>query len=265
VGDLLAALASYSQRHFLRMDRLARSAFLLDYTLGAMRVYLGEDAADGASRGALPAESRQSPRNMVSDGDAGAQQGQEGRQQQQHRQSRMANGHARPHEQTNGNSHPGSASSSDAEFGGHDHEVLASAAQRADSPEPVHIGPEGAVSGQKHRAETAAEPQRVKRKRQNAEAGNTGNDAGVGDDDDGGGDEDEAEPAVGAEGVDDAEQPQGARNAVRKAAANRKKKQRKKRKAKATAAAAGGGGAGKLKTSDGGKARKARRSTRTPG
>ena len=270
MGDLLAALASYSQRHFQRMDRLARSAFLLDYTLGAMRVYIGEDTAEGAKDGG---DGQEATRDSVLDGDAGVQQGQEGQQQQQqHRHPRMANGHARPHEQTNGNSHLGSASSSDAEFGGHDNEVLDSVAQRADSPEPVHLGPSVAVSGHKHRAEVDAEPENAKRKRRKAEAGNAGSDAGVaGDDDNEDGDDDEAEPAVGAEGIDEAEHAKDATNAARKAAANRKKKQKKKRrKAKATAVAAscGGGeedGSAKPTTTADGKARKARRTTRTPG
>lgn len=36
--DLLEALLSYTQRHFVRMDRLVRSTFLLDYTLASMNV-----------------------------------------------------------------------------------------------------------------------------------------------------------------------------------------------------------------------------------
>ena len=43
--DLLEALASYTQRHFVRIDRLVRSSFLLDYTLASMNVILPE--ADG--------------------------------------------------------------------------------------------------------------------------------------------------------------------------------------------------------------------------
>lgn len=38
MGEIMEGLASYSQRHFARIDRLARSAFLLDYTLAAMKV-----------------------------------------------------------------------------------------------------------------------------------------------------------------------------------------------------------------------------------
>lgn len=43
--DLLEALASYTQRHFVRIDRLVRSSFLLDYTLASMNVMMPE--ADG--------------------------------------------------------------------------------------------------------------------------------------------------------------------------------------------------------------------------
>lgn len=48
--DLLEALASYTQRHFVRVDRLVRSSFLLDYTLASMNVVMPEEAglsADG--------------------------------------------------------------------------------------------------------------------------------------------------------------------------------------------------------------------------
>lgn len=38
VGEIMEGLASYSQRHFARVDRLARSTYLLDYTLAAMKV-----------------------------------------------------------------------------------------------------------------------------------------------------------------------------------------------------------------------------------
>ena len=37
VGEIMEGLASYSQRHFARVDRLARSTYLLDYTLAAMK------------------------------------------------------------------------------------------------------------------------------------------------------------------------------------------------------------------------------------
>ncbi|KAL0028929.1 hypothetical protein WJX77_006509 [Trebouxia sp. C0004] len=40
--DLVEALASYTQRHFARMDRLVRSSFLLDYTLASMNVLMPE-------------------------------------------------------------------------------------------------------------------------------------------------------------------------------------------------------------------------------
>lgn len=45
--DLLEALASYTQRHFVRIDRLVRSSFLLDYTLSSMNVIMPE--ADGST------------------------------------------------------------------------------------------------------------------------------------------------------------------------------------------------------------------------
>ena len=45
VGEVMEGLASYSQRHFARIDRLARSAFLLDYTLAAMKVRLSRTCA----------------------------------------------------------------------------------------------------------------------------------------------------------------------------------------------------------------------------
>ena len=41
--DLLEALASYTQRHFVRVDRLVRSSFLLDYTLASMNVLMPEE------------------------------------------------------------------------------------------------------------------------------------------------------------------------------------------------------------------------------
>ena len=47
--DLLEALLSYTQRHFVRMDRLVRSTFLLDYTLASMNVLtpnVGTDSAE---------------------------------------------------------------------------------------------------------------------------------------------------------------------------------------------------------------------------
>lgn len=40
MGEIMEGLASYSTRHFARIDRLARSAFLLDYTLAAMKVHV---------------------------------------------------------------------------------------------------------------------------------------------------------------------------------------------------------------------------------
>ena len=45
--DLLEALASYTQRHFVRIDRLVRSSFLLDYTLASMNVSMPEADGDG--------------------------------------------------------------------------------------------------------------------------------------------------------------------------------------------------------------------------
>ena len=44
--DLVEALASYTQRHFVRMDRLVRSSFLLDYTLASMNVVMPEAGPD---------------------------------------------------------------------------------------------------------------------------------------------------------------------------------------------------------------------------
>lgn len=43
VQDLLEALVSYTQRHFVRIDRLVRSSFLLDYTLASMNVIMPEE------------------------------------------------------------------------------------------------------------------------------------------------------------------------------------------------------------------------------
>jgi len=44
--DLVEALASYTQRHFARMDRLVRSSFLLDYTLASVNVLMPEEAPE---------------------------------------------------------------------------------------------------------------------------------------------------------------------------------------------------------------------------
>lgn len=44
--DLLEALLSYTQRHFVRMDRLVRSTFLLDYTLASMNVLMPDVGTD---------------------------------------------------------------------------------------------------------------------------------------------------------------------------------------------------------------------------
>ena len=44
--DLVEALASYTQRHFVRMDRLVRSTFLLDYTLASMNVLMPSAGTD---------------------------------------------------------------------------------------------------------------------------------------------------------------------------------------------------------------------------
>ena len=46
--DLLEALLSYTQRHFVRMDRLVRSTFLLDYTLASMNVLMPNVGSDSA-------------------------------------------------------------------------------------------------------------------------------------------------------------------------------------------------------------------------
>lgn len=45
--DLVEALLSYTQRHFVRMDRLVRSTFLLDYTLTSMNVLMPSVGTDG--------------------------------------------------------------------------------------------------------------------------------------------------------------------------------------------------------------------------
>lgn len=47
-ADLVEALLSYTQRHFVRMDRLVRSTFLLDYTLASMNVLTPNVGTDGA-------------------------------------------------------------------------------------------------------------------------------------------------------------------------------------------------------------------------
>lgn len=47
--DVVEALLSYTQRHFVRMDRLVRSTFLLDYTLASMNVLMPNVGADSAS------------------------------------------------------------------------------------------------------------------------------------------------------------------------------------------------------------------------
>ena len=51
--DLVEALASYTQRHFTRIDRLVRSSFLLDYTLASMNVLMPEAESDAAAADAL--------------------------------------------------------------------------------------------------------------------------------------------------------------------------------------------------------------------
>lgn len=61
--DLVEALASYTQRHFVRIDRLVRSSFLLDYTLASMNVIMPE--ADGMDAQSIP---------MIDDTDASLQQ-----------------------------------------------------------------------------------------------------------------------------------------------------------------------------------------------
>lgn len=51
--DLVEALASYTQRHFVRMDRLVRSSFLLDYTLASMNVLMPEEDSEVLAANAL--------------------------------------------------------------------------------------------------------------------------------------------------------------------------------------------------------------------
>lgn len=238
VGDLLEALASYSQRHFQRMDRLARSAFLLDYTLGSNRVYLGEAAAEGGA-GGQPGEDL-AVRGQAEGGTAAeAAPGQD-------RAPRMANGHAQPHEQTNG--HTQSASSSDAEFGGHD--PTASAAGMADSREPVHLGSEVVDELSRQDTEQQAEPRTAKRKRRKVDTA-----IGNGETGDGDGDavDDDAQQAGAAEAMDDdggdAEHAEAGADAAGRAratgpscglpegSAKQKRKKKKKRKKISTAAA----------------------------
>ncbi|MFS8019061.1 putative small-subunit processome, Utp13 protein [Helianthus anomalus] len=38
IGELLEGLILYSQRHYIKIDRLERSTFLLDYTLNGMSI-----------------------------------------------------------------------------------------------------------------------------------------------------------------------------------------------------------------------------------
>lgn len=47
IGELLEGIMPYSQRHFSRIDRLERSAYLLDYTLTSMSVIEPEVGAGG--------------------------------------------------------------------------------------------------------------------------------------------------------------------------------------------------------------------------
>lgn len=51
--DLVEALASYTQRHFARIDRLVRSSFLLDYTLASMNVLMPEADNDALAADVL--------------------------------------------------------------------------------------------------------------------------------------------------------------------------------------------------------------------
>ncbi len=62
--DLVEALSSYTQRHFVRMDRLVRSSFLLDYTLASMNVLMPEVEAD-----AVAANDLDEPEKLVTDVD----------------------------------------------------------------------------------------------------------------------------------------------------------------------------------------------------
>ncbi len=273
VGSLLEGLASYSQRHFQRMDRLARSAFLLDYTLGSIRVYLGEDAADTSTdgqRGEGTAVGQQPEGSTGADPAASTAADQDA---QQARPPRAANGHARPHEQTNGHSHPQSASSSDAEFGGHDVGGPVAGAAAADIREPVHLGTEtnDDASTQQDAVEQAEPKQRAKRKRRkvdmtatDAERGDDGaDDAGgsdaqqaAGDDaaDDAGGDVEDAATPVDA-GQPSAPGSRGGR--ADGAGAKKRKKKKKRRKAVETPPAEAS--SAKASTADAGTARKAKR------
>jgi len=266
VGSLLEGLASYSQRHFQRMDRLARSAFLLDFTLGSIRVYLGEDAADnvaGGQHGEGTAVGRQLEGSAGADPAAGVMPDQEA---QPARPPRAANGHARPHEQTNGHSHPQSASSSDAEFGGHDAGGPAAGAAAADVREPVHLGNEVAddASTQQEAMEKESK-QRAKRKRKKvdmtATGGGTGDDVAeddVGSDaqQDAGGDVEDAATPADAAGQPSALESSGGRA---DAAGSKRKKKKKKKRRKAVAVPVADASSAKASTADAGTARKVKR------
>ena len=274
MGSLLEALASYSQRHFQRMDRLARSAFLLDYTLGSIRVYLGEDAADtsaGGQRGEGTADGQQL------EGSTGAEPAARIRPDQDARPARpprAANGHARPHEQTNGHSHPQSASSSDAEFGGHDVGGPAAGAAAADIREPVHLGNEVAddASTQQEAMEQAEPKRRAKRKRRTVNVTATGGERGddvaqdaVGSDAQLAADDDAADntgggvnaAAVSANAAGQSSAPVSSGGRADGAGAKKRKKKKKGKKAAATPLA--DASSAKASTADAGTARKAKR------
>jgi len=47
IGDVLNAVALYSERHFSRIDRLLQKSFLLDYTLQSMMQLTAQEAEAG--------------------------------------------------------------------------------------------------------------------------------------------------------------------------------------------------------------------------
>ena len=267
MGSLLEALASYSQRHFQRMDRLARSAFLLDYTLGSIKVYLGEVADSSAGR--QPGDSTVVGRQ--SEGGTGAEAAARTVEAQPARPSQIANGHVRPHEQTNGHSHPQPASSSDAEFGGHDVRPPATGAAVADIREPVHLGNDVVdnASTQQEAMEQAAPKRRVKRKRHRVDGTPTHGERG----------DDFAEDAVRSDAPQDADDDAGddtsgdaellastagqpgapGSSGADGAGSKRRGKKKKKKKRKAPVSPPADASSAIARTADAGIARKAKR------
>lgn len=65
IGEVLEGLIPYSQRHFTRIDRLERSAFLLDYTLTAMSVIEPERNVSESRDGDLKSSKSEKLTEMV--------------------------------------------------------------------------------------------------------------------------------------------------------------------------------------------------------